>query len=160
MNMDIVRIANPQKSARRQFAFMLVFCPVFLGVSYFLMNQFGVGRTFQALFLLCGLLVSILAVLIQLKLLSSKGPQEWKLIGDRLVCDSPSSLLGRSFDVAWNDVIKVHNPGGEDFARCDLEDGSHVSFQIGERSGWEFFNLIKKLKKEQDAPSNGGNASV
>jgi hypothetical protein len=150
MNAEIVIVANPQKTALGALIFLLIFCPGFLGGALLLMKRLDVEQEFQLMFSLCGIIVSIIAILITLKIISSKGHQEWKLTGGRLVYNSPTSLLGKSFDVAWRDVTKVYTPDDGDFARCDLVNDSYVEFHIGERSGWEFFNSIKRIKAEQD----------
>lgn len=148
MSAEIIRTANPQKTARRELIFLLIFMPIFLTGSCWAMNHFGVESYFQFMCILIGILVSVILAVLQVRIFSSKGPQEWKLVNGRLIYNSPTTLFGKSFDVAWREVVRIYPVDEGGFVRCDLTD---VDFHIGEPSGWEFFNLIKDLKKAEQA---------
>ena len=147
---EIVRVANPRKGAWIELAFLLVYLPLFLGFMFWLIRRVGVDQGFQRLFYFCGIAVASVPILLLLKLTRSTGLQEWTLSRGRLVYKSPSSLLGRSFDVAWSDVRKISVVGDTSFARCELVTGGAVEFYIGNRAGWEFFHAVRSLKEAGD----------
>ncbi len=131
-----------------QLIFALIYLPLFFVGTWLLDKHFDVLKGFEFIFFLCGIAISSLIIFILLKLTAIKGQQEWKLINGKLIYKSPSSLLGKFFEVNWEDVSKVYTLGDCDFARCELVYGAHVEFYIGDRNGWEFFNSLKELKAE------------
>lgn len=149
MRTPIIRTANPQRSARWQLGFALLYCPLFFTGMWLVMRHLGVLKGFEWMFFVCGIAISSIIICILVKLMAIKGQQAWKLIDGKLIYHSPSPLLGKSFEVPWDDVSKIYSVGDSDFARCDLVDGAYVEFHIGNRSGWEFFTVIKKMKAEQ-----------
>jgi len=149
METEIVLTNDVRKKSRRQLAFLVAFCPLFIVGTLLLLNKFDVEDDFKVPFVACSALASILGIIVMVVLSCSKSPQEWRLVEGRLIYRSPSVLLGRSFDVLWNDVVKISPSPTEGFARCELTDSSHVEFYIAEQSGEKFYRAVKKLKVEQ-----------
>lgn len=150
---EITLMAHPQRAARLMLGFVVA---VAVGLSFVFRGArdfFGLAdRSVMVLQASAGVVVLVAGGLL-LPLAVCRGTQTWRLSGGRLSYRSPSPLLGASFEVAWDDVVRV-GPSDTEGARCEMVDGSHVEFPTGSRAGQDFYFLIARMKSGAENPAD------
>ncbi len=124
---------------------MLIFLPIFIpgflvGVHLFL-NAFPIPFPDYVIYS-CIAVPILMAVGYNVVLLQCKRPLRWMLRESRIIYESPAFLLGRSFDIAESDLIRVVKLGRSDYAVCETVTGGSCRFQCRFKGGRKFFEHL------------------
>ena len=115
----------------------LFMLPVVVGFSF--MIDFPMPVT-----VLCAAVPFVLAIAFSVSLIRSHGCQRWKFSGDVVTYDSPSDLLGQSFQIPFPDVERVHWDHDGGFASLFTIDGREHRFHVGHISGVRFYEFLRE----------------
>jgi len=136
----------PNRTARTQFVFLLVFSPVLLGGILFLQIDFP-----KVLLYVCVIPVLALAGFLTFRISRKNQPQRWKIDEQIAEYSTPTPLLGDSFRTQIVDIEKIISNGDSDFGTCLTRDGNEYQFDIRTREGRQFLKHLKKITANKSA---------
>jgi|SRR5690625_2703814 len=138
----------PNRTARTQFVFLLIFSPALLVGIFFLPIDLP-----KVLLFVCVVPALALAGFLTFRLSRQNQPQRWRIDDDFAEYSTPTPLLGGSFRTRITEIEKIILDGDSDFARCLTTSGNEYRFDIRTREGRRFLELLREIAVNRVAGS-------
>ena len=142
-----------RRSAGRMLSFIAVFTPVFFFGIYIVLREYPVPFPNSFVYT-CSSVPVLIAIGFNMILFRSSHPLQWKMTDSRIIYESPSFLLGKSFNIEISDLNKMSDIGDTDFGSCVTSSGSSFKFHRKHRGGRAFsIHLEEYLKTKRGRDS-------